>query len=67
MRLIYGGEFTRVSDWTSFNRALESSVGGKGLRVTEPMVPDRERNLELHKEAFKALSSPSAKTREATQ
>jgi 2-succinyl-5-enolpyruvyl-6-hydroxy-3-cyclohexene-1-carboxylate synthase len=67
VRLIYGGEFTRVSDWASFNRALESSVNGKGLRVIELMVPDRERNLELHKEAFKALSSPSTTTGEATR
>jgi len=61
VRLLYGGEFNRVSDWGSFNRALESSISRKGLRVIELMAPDRERNLELHKEAFEALSSPSAK------
>jgi len=66
VRLVYGGEFTRVSDWTSFNRALESSINGKGLRVIELVAPDRERNLELHKEAFKTLSS-STKTGEATR
>jgi hypothetical protein len=39
---------------------------GKGLRVIELMVPDRERNLELHKQAFHALTSPApAKTAEA--
>jgi 2-succinyl-5-enolpyruvyl-6-hydroxy-3-cyclohexene-1-carboxylate synthase len=66
VRLLYGGEFTRVSDWGSFNHALESSMKGKGLRVIELMVPDRERNLELHKQAFHALTSPApAKTAEA--
>jgi 2-succinyl-5-enolpyruvyl-6-hydroxy-3-cyclohexene-1-carboxylate synthase len=62
VRLIYGGEFTRVSDLASFSRALESSVNRKGLRVIELMAPDRERNLELHKQAFKTLSSPSSST-----
>jgi 2-succinyl-5-enolpyruvyl-6-hydroxy-3-cyclohexene-1-carboxylate synthase len=59
VRLIYGGEFDRVSDWASFNRVLESSIGGKGLRVIELVAPDRERNLALHKEVFQALSSPA--------
>ena len=67
VRLIYGGSSPASPTGRSFNRALESSVGGKGLRVIELMVPDRERNLELHKEAFEALSSPAAKTREAAQ
>ena len=61
VRLIYGGEFNRVSDWGSFNRVLVSSIEGKGLRVIELMAPDRERNLELHKEAFQTLSSRAAK------
>jgi len=65
VRLLYGGEFNRVSDWGSFNRALESSVKGKGLRVIELMAPDRERNLELNKKAFQTLSPPAAKNGEA--
>ena len=60
VRLIYGGEFTRVSDWDSFNRALASSMKGKGLKVIEVMAPDRERNLELHTKAFQTLSSAPA-------
>jgi 2-succinyl-5-enolpyruvyl-6-hydroxy-3-cyclohexene-1-carboxylate synthase len=65
VRLLYGGEFNRVSDWGSFKRVLESSIKGKGLRVIELMVPDRERNLELHKTAFQTLSSPQPKNLEA--
>ena len=65
VRLLYGGEFNRVSDWGSFNSVLESSIKGKGLRVIELMVPDRERNLELHKTAFQTLSSPADKNAEA--
>jgi 2-succinyl-5-enolpyruvyl-6-hydroxy-3-cyclohexene-1-carboxylate synthase len=65
VRVIYGGEFTRVSDWGAFDRALESSLNGKGLRVIELMAPHRERNLELHKKAFQALSSLGTKNGEA--
>ena len=67
VRLLYGGEFTRVSDWGSFNSALASSIRGKGLRVIEFVAPDRERNLELHKEAFQKLSSPSGAKGEVRQ
>jgi len=61
VRLIYGGEFTRVSDWGSFNLALASSIKGNGLKVIELMAPDRERNLELHRKALLTLSSSAAK------
>ncbi|MDA4115084.1 MAG: 2-succinyl-5-enolpyruvyl-6-hydroxy-3-cyclohexene-1-carboxylic-acid synthase [Thaumarchaeota archaeon] len=61
VRLLYGGEFSRVADWGSFDGALASSTKGKGLRVIEFVAPERERNLELHKEAFQKLSSPSTK------
>ena len=61
VRLIYGGEFARVSDWDSFSKALASSARAKGLRVIELTVPDRERNLQLHKEAFHELSSSAPK------
>ncbi|MGH9917284.1 MAG: thiamine pyrophosphate-dependent enzyme, partial [Nitrososphaerales archaeon] len=60
-RLLYGGDFSRVLDWASFNGALASSINGKGLRVIEFVAPDRERNLELHKEAFQKLSSSSTR------
>ncbi|HEV2389464.1 MAG TPA: thiamine pyrophosphate-dependent enzyme, partial [Nitrososphaerales archaeon] len=63
--LLYGGEFSRVSDWSSFDRAFESAVNGRGLRVIEFVAPDRERNLELHKEAFRKLSPPSGANVEA--
>jgi len=61
VRLIYGGQFDRVSDWDSLARVLASSSRGKGLRVIEFMAADRERNLELHEEAFRILSSLQAK------
>jgi 2-succinyl-5-enolpyruvyl-6-hydroxy-3-cyclohexene-1-carboxylate synthase len=64
VRLLYGGEFDRVSNWASFNRVLASSVRGSGLRVIEFTAPDRERNLELHRETFRALSSPGTKKAE---
>jgi 2-succinyl-5-enolpyruvyl-6-hydroxy-3-cyclohexene-1-carboxylate synthase len=57
VRTIYGGEFNRVSDWKSFDRVLASSLASKGLRVIEFMAPERERNLKLHTETFRALSS----------
>ena len=65
VRLLYGGEFSRVADWGSFNGALASAVGSKGLRVIELVAPERERNLELHKEVFQTLSSQSGKKAEA--
>lgn len=61
VRLLYGGEFTRVSDWEALERTLASSLGGKGLRVVELMAPDRERNLELHREAFQAMKGQEAR------
>jgi 2-succinyl-5-enolpyruvyl-6-hydroxy-3-cyclohexene-1-carboxylate synthase len=65
VKVIYGGEFTRVSDWGAFDRALASSFKGKGLRVIELMAPERERNLELHEKAFQELSSLGTKNVEA--
>lgn len=65
VRALYGGEFTRVQDWDSFASALASSARAKGLRVIELTAPDRERNLELHKEAFKAASSTAGTPGEA--
>jgi len=65
VRALYGGEFTRVSDWDSFASALASSAKVKGLRVIELMAPDRERNLELHKGAFNAASWTAGAQREA--
>ncbi|MDG6967504.1 MAG: 2-succinyl-5-enolpyruvyl-6-hydroxy-3-cyclohexene-1-carboxylic-acid synthase [Nitrososphaerota archaeon] len=55
---LYGGKFHRVSDWAGLERALGSSAGAKGLRVIELMAEDRERNVELHRAAFKALAAP---------
>lgn len=55
VRMIYGGEFTRVSDWQAFASAFTSKP--KGLKVIEVMAPERERNLELHKEVFEALAA----------
>jgi 2-succinyl-5-enolpyruvyl-6-hydroxy-3-cyclohexene-1-carboxylate synthase len=55
VKLIYGGEFTRVSDWPAFAQAIASR--GKGLRIIEVRTPDRERNIELHKQTFEALAA----------
>ncbi len=66
VRLVYGGNFERVTDWDSFGRAFASSAKGSGLRIIEFMVSDRERNLELHNETFRSLSSPSAKAGEVS-
>jgi 2-succinyl-5-enolpyruvyl-6-hydroxy-3-cyclohexene-1-carboxylate synthase len=60
VKLLYGGEFNRVSDWGSFGRAFDSSIKGNGLRIIELVAPDRERNLELHREVFQVLSSGAA-------
>lgn len=61
VRLLYGGEFNRVSDWASFARLLVSSVKGKGLRVIELTAADRERNVELHRDVFNAASTTAGK------
>jgi 2-succinyl-5-enolpyruvyl-6-hydroxy-3-cyclohexene-1-carboxylate synthase len=66
VKLLYGGEFNRVSDWGSFGGVLASSISGSGLRVIELMAPDRERNLELHKEIFQTLSSRAGKKSEVS-
>lgn len=61
VRLIYGGSFTRVSDWAAFEEALAFARKTKGLKVIELFAPDRERNLELHREVFKELAAPRAR------
>lgn len=57
VRALYGGEFSRVSDWGGFQRALGSSMRKKGLKVIELMAEGRERNVELHKQVFSALAA----------
>jgi 2-succinyl-5-enolpyruvyl-6-hydroxy-3-cyclohexene-1-carboxylate synthase len=51
----YSGEFMRVGSWADLRQAL-TVIGRPGLHVIE--VPtDRQRNVELHRAAWRAVSA----------
>jgi 2-succinyl-5-enolpyruvyl-6-hydroxy-3-cyclohexene-1-carboxylate synthase len=55
----YGGHFTRVADWPGFSRAVSQGLERGGLCVVE--VPtNRARNVELHREVWRAVSATLA-------
>ena len=52
---MYGLDYTRVGTWGEFGRAVERGTKTEGTLIVE--VPgSRERNVELHQEAWKAAS-----------
>lgn len=57
VRTIYGGAFTRVADWRSFEKVLSGSIKAPGLKVIEFDALDRESNLSLHRRFFEEISS----------
>jgi 2-succinyl-5-enolpyruvyl-6-hydroxy-3-cyclohexene-1-carboxylate synthase len=55
----HGGQFVRVADWTGFASAVREGLARGGLQVVE--VPtDRRRNVELHREVWRVVSSALA-------
>ncbi|TLS39005.1 2-succinyl-5-enolpyruvyl-6-hydroxy-3-cyclohexene-1-carboxylic-acid synthase [Pseudalkalibacillus caeni] len=56
---MYGGRFTRISNWGEFQNAFENSGKSKGLHVIE--VPaDRTENVNLHREIREIISEDIA-------
>jgi 2-succinyl-5-enolpyruvyl-6-hydroxy-3-cyclohexene-1-carboxylate synthase len=45
---MYGGHFSRVDEWATFEQALQRGIREDGLHVIE-MRTDREENLQLHR------------------
>jgi 2-succinyl-5-enolpyruvyl-6-hydroxy-3-cyclohexene-1-carboxylate synthase len=66
VRLLYGGDFLRVGDWASFRSGFADYTKRRGLRVMELVAPDRERNLEIHRMAFEALSNATVEPEEVS-
>jgi 2-succinyl-5-enolpyruvyl-6-hydroxy-3-cyclohexene-1-carboxylate synthase len=61
---MYGGAFTRVTEWEGFERATREAIASRGLHVVE--VPtDRERNVVLHRELWARVATEVAETRGA--
>jgi 2-succinyl-5-enolpyruvyl-6-hydroxy-3-cyclohexene-1-carboxylate synthase len=55
----YGGHFERVASWAEFSTATRDGLSRGGLHVIE--VPtERRRNVELHRAAWRAVSSALA-------
>jgi 2-succinyl-5-enolpyruvyl-6-hydroxy-3-cyclohexene-1-carboxylate synthase len=55
----YGGHFERVASWAEFSTAARDGLSRGGLHVIE--VPtERRRNVELHRAAWRAVSSALA-------
>jgi len=51
----YGGHFERVRDWRGFSQAIGDGLARGGLCVVE--VPtERRRNVELHRQVWRAVS-----------
>jgi 2-succinyl-5-enolpyruvyl-6-hydroxy-3-cyclohexene-1-carboxylate synthase len=56
----YGGSFTRVSDWSSFEQAVSDGLARVGLNVVE--VPtDRARNVAQHRAVWAAVTRAPAR------
>jgi 2-succinyl-5-enolpyruvyl-6-hydroxy-3-cyclohexene-1-carboxylate synthase len=53
---LYGASYARASDSASLQRAVSYAVNGKGLHLVE-MRTDRDRNVELHREAWAAVAA----------
>jgi 2-succinyl-5-enolpyruvyl-6-hydroxy-3-cyclohexene-1-carboxylate synthase len=52
----YGGHFVRVQDWPGFLRGVADGLERGGLQVVE--VPtERTRNVELHRQVWRAVSA----------
>lgn len=53
---LYGGSYARAIDSASLRRAVSYAVKAKGLHLVE-MRTDRERNVELHRDAWAAVGA----------
>lgn len=63
VKIVYGGEFHRVSDWPAFDRVLASSLNTRGLKIIEFVAADRETNLKLHSSTLDQISSVAGQQR----
>jgi 2-succinyl-5-enolpyruvyl-6-hydroxy-3-cyclohexene-1-carboxylate synthase len=52
---LYGVEFRQVKSWEEFPSLLSESIGKPGTRILEVRT-DRERNVELHRRVWSAVS-----------
>ncbi|HET9014290.1 MAG TPA: 2-succinyl-5-enolpyruvyl-6-hydroxy-3-cyclohexene-1-carboxylic-acid synthase [Thermomicrobiaceae bacterium] len=57
---LYGASFTRVADWDDFRGAVARAVDSPGLDIVVVPAPGRERNVALHRELWRAVSSALA-------
>lgn len=60
MAALYGARFHSVADWGEFRQRLAESTGGSGLSIIE-LRTDRERNVAMHREIWRAISGDLAR------
>ena len=53
---LYGAAYARATDSASLQRAVAYAINGNGLHIVE-MRTDREKNVELHREAWAAVAA----------
>ena len=53
---LYEGHFTRVGSWAEFRSAVRTGLDASGLRIIEVSTVDRQRNVELHRAMWSAVS-----------
>ena len=53
---MYGARYTRADSWDALRAGVQAGVGGTGLHIVE-MRTDRERNVELHRDAWNAVAA----------
>jgi 2-succinyl-5-enolpyruvyl-6-hydroxy-3-cyclohexene-1-carboxylate synthase len=61
---MYGGTFARPQTWTDFRVAAREAMAAPGLSVVEVRT-ERERNVTLHREIWKAVSAALERERVA--
>lgn len=51
---LYGASFEAVASWAEFQRAVQTSIGRKGLSIIE-VATERSRNVELHRQIWRGV------------
>ena len=60
---MYGGTFTRVTDWDAFRAAVGEGIGGAGLHVVE-LPTNRESNVTMHRQLWQKVSAALEQNRQ---
>ena len=59
---LYGATYTRIDSWDGYRRAVRRGIAEGGLHIVE-IQTKRERNVELHRRLWPAVSAALAEGR----